>query len=283
MRSPAQQVDDALAKAETHYSDYEGGQLFWQRWPAIDTPTAVPLLLLHGGFGAWNHWIRNVDTLRQQRDVWTLDLPGLGRSGDMPEPHTIAHFAHIVLGGFNQLAGRDQPFALAGFSFGAMIAGELAVLAGARCQRCTLIGAVGISDVHVQVDLLPLPTAESTPEQAEAIHRENLQRLMLHKPDAIDDLAVHLHGDNLARHHFRSRRLAATNQLAECLPHIPAKLVGIWGVEDATAGGHQAVEARRLLFQQAQPGSEFHAVPDAGHWVMYEAPDRVNQVLLGDL
>ena len=86
MRSPAQQVDDALAKAETHYSDYEGGQLFWQRWPAIDTPTAVPLLLLHGGFGAWNHWIRNVDTLRQQRDEQMLRS---GSTGTIKGQHRI--------------------------------------------------------------------------------------------------------------------------------------------------------------------------------------------------
>ncbi len=278
-----QQVEAALATAEIRHSDYEGGRLFWQHWSAVEPPRAAPLLLLHGGFGSWNHWIRNADALRQQRDVWTLDLPGLGRSGEMPEPYSIEHFARIVLDGFDALTGANQPFALAGFSFGAMIAGELATLAGSRCQRCTLIGAVGIAAQHVQVDLLPLPTADASFEEARDIHRENLRRLMLYNIDSIDELAVHLHGDNLSRHRFRSRSLAATNRLAELLPHIPGHLVGIWGQKDATAGGVRAIEARRQLFQQAQPGADFHVIPNAGHWVMYEAPQSVNRVLLGDL
>lgn len=104
---------------------------------------------------------------------------------------------------------------------------------------------------------------------------------MLHDPVAIDELAVHIHADNLVRHRFRSRRLAGTSDLAETLPGILAPLVGIWGEFDTTAGGLANIRARRELFTQAQRGAQFHLLPGVGHWAMYEAPDEVNRLLLG--
>ena len=106
---------------------------------------------------------------------------------------------------------------------------------------------------------------------------------MLHSPESIDDLAVYLHSDNLARFRFRSRKLAKTNELAELLPKIKAPLVGLWGEHDATAGGVEKIEARHRLFNAAQRPSEFHVIQGAGHWVMYENPKAVTDALLNDL
>ena len=75
--------------------------------------------------------------------------------------------------------------------------------------------------------------------------------------------------------------MAGTNELAENLPRIAAKLVGIWGEYDVTAGGAGSIEARRQLFLAAQPDAEFHVLPDVGHWAMYEAPELVNRLILG--
>ncbi|CAN0603797.1 unnamed protein product, partial [Ectocarpus sp. 12 AP-2014] len=152
-----------------------------------------------------------------------------------------------------------------------------------RCARCILIGGVGFGNLQVRVSLLAVPGSDMPADQAEDIHRENLQRLMLYRPEAIDALAVHIHGTNLGRFRFKSRGLAASNELAELLPRIKAKLVGLWGQEDATAGGREAIEARRALFQQAQADAEFHILPGIGHWAMYEAPHPVNQILRGNL
>ncbi|MEM1403355.1 MAG: alpha/beta hydrolase [Pseudomonadota bacterium] len=283
MPSPAERVAQTLGSARIHHTSYEGGELYWQRWSASKALDAPPLLLFHGGFGSWNHWIANVEDLRQKRDVWTFDLPGLGQSDDMPEPHTIAHFSEIVLSGIDQLLGDQNPFAIAAFSFGAMIAGQVAADVGERCTRCTLIGAAGFGDLHEQVSLLPPPTLKTSAEEAERIQRENLRRLMLHSPSAIDDLAVYLHSDNLSRFRFRSRGLAKTNELAKLLPSIRAPLTGVWGSEDTTAGGAEQIAARRQLFASANNDSEFFVLNGVGHWAMYEAPAAVNRILLNDL
>ena len=64
------------------------------------------------------------------------------------------------------------------------------------------------------------------------------------------------------------------------LPNISAELVGVWGSEDATAGGPAAIDQRRELLQQVQPAAEFHVLDGVGHWAMYEAPESVNRILL---
>lgn len=154
MASP-RQVLSALADSATHHTTTElGCTIAWQQWPSSATQ-GDPLLLIHGGFGSWTHWAANIEALSDHRAVWTLDLPGLGSSGGMPQPWTIPHFAQLVLAGWHRLLGTDQTFEIAGFSFGAMIAGRVAQSAAEQCTRCTLIGASGFGELHRQVDLLP--------------------------------------------------------------------------------------------------------------------------------
>ena len=256
-----------------------GTELAWRRWPG---PSGrPPLLLFHGGFGSWTHWIANLPGLMAERETWTLDLPGLGESGDLTAPFTTEHFADVIASALAELFGDSAPYELAGFSFGAMIGAHVSLRTGNRCRRLSLIGAAGCGHLHHQVPLLPPPDDSVPADEAAAIHRENLQRLMIADPSAIDDLAVHIHGDNLARHRFRSRKLAGSDDLLRVLHEIPAPLVGIWGEHDATAGGLSAIEERGRLFRAAQPDAEFHILKGIGHWAMYESPDEVNRVLLG--
>ena len=281
MSGPAEYLAHLLDQAEIHSTPLSGGDLVWQAWPGSSS-SAAPLLLIHGGFGSWTHWTANLPGLMRERTVWTVDLPGLGSSSAMPRPYTTAHFAELVLAGWDQLQGASSSFELAGFSFGAMVGGHIAARSGQRCTRCTLIGASGFGDLHVQVPLLSPPGHDVPRAEADSIQRENLRRLMLWKRQAIDELAVHIHSDNLARHRFRSRTLARSSDLADVLPDIPARLVGVWGDQDATAGGLNSIKQRRALFHAAQADAEFHILPEVGHWAMYEAPEPVNQAILGN-
>ncbi|MEP5568288.1 MAG: alpha/beta fold hydrolase [Halioglobus sp.] len=266
-------------RAQHHWTEHGGCKIAWQQWPA-SSPDAVPLLLVHGGFGSWSHWVANIEALSERYAVWTLDLPGLGASGDLPKPWSTGQISEWVLAGWRELQGENRVFEVAGFSFGGIIAGILAAAAGSQCTRCILIGASGFGPLHVQAELLPPPDSEMDGADAREIHRENLARLMLHDPQRIDELAVYIHGDNLARHRLRSRGMAGSNDLADKLPFIAGRLVGIWGEHDATAGGQGNIESRRQLFLQAQPNAEFYVLAGVGHWAMYEAPSAVNSLIL---
>jgi 2-hydroxy-6-oxonona-2,4-dienedioate hydrolase len=273
---PATRLAQLLSEADLQTTPCGQGRLVWQQWSS----QGVPLVLLHGGFGCWNHWVHNIEGLRQQRALWTLDLPGLGDSAELPEPYTAMHFAQNVVAGLDVLLGSAAHFELAGFSFGAMIGARVAQLAGSRCERFTAIGAAGFGPLHKQVSLQRPPTASTPPDEAQQIHHSNLRALMFASEDSIDELAIHAHGSNLARHRFNSRRLSLTDDFIQTLPDIQAPLVGVWGSRDATAGGRANIEKRRELFLAAQTDAEFHILDGVGHWAMYEAPSAVNAILL---
>ena len=279
--TPQQKIRQLLNQSESHTTRHNDVALSWQHWPG---PVAArPLLLLHGGFGSWTHWIANIPALRKHRSVWTVDLPGLGNSADIPAPHSVEHFSSILLEGLNELIALEADFDLCGFSFGALVGSHLAAAVGDRCRHFIVCGAAGFGELHVQVDLLRPPKAEVSMDEAISITRANLRTLMFAGDIAVDDLSIYIHGDNLARSRFNSRRLARGDDFLAALPRISARLCGIWGDQDATAGGLAAIAERELLFKRAQPDASFHVLPGVGHWAMYEDPDNFNRIVEAQL
>ena len=270
-----ERAESLLATARIHHTPCGGGRLAWQQWSEPDA--GPPLLLIHGGFGSWTHWLANIEGLRQKRELWSLDLPGLGASADIFRAARPTHFAAIIAKGIRMLLG-SRPYQLAAFSFGAMVAAELAL--DRDCERFAAIGAAGCAELHVQVPLTPPPGPTATAEAAASVHRDNLRALMFSPDFPIDELAVSLQANNLANARFNSRGLSRTSGFLDALPHIDAELVGIWGSEDATAGGAAGIEARRRAFSANGQNARFHVLEGVGHWAMYEAPEALNELLL---
>lgn len=100
-----------------------------------------PLILLHGGFGNWRHWVRNIDALAAQHKVCVPDLPGYGDSDD-PQPNELLGLLAATRATLDTLVGADTEVDLAGFSFGAIVATHLASQRG-RVRKLAPLGAVG--------------------------------------------------------------------------------------------------------------------------------------------
>ena len=71
-----------------------------------------------------------------------------------------------------------------------------------------------------------------------------------------------------------------TDALVKALPHIKARIGGIWGELDSTGGGLTAINERANIFRQYQPEAPFDIIDGAGHWVMYEQPQIFTKILL---
>ena len=63
----------------TQHIPYQDGFVAWHEF---GNPVAnqLPLILLHGGHGSWEHWARNTDSLAQHFHVFVPDMPGFGES-----------------------------------------------------------------------------------------------------------------------------------------------------------------------------------------------------------
>lgn len=264
-------VEGIAAEADRVETPCGEGTMAWRLWGS-----GPPLVLLHGGYGSWMHWVRNVLPLSRRYRVIAPDLPGLGESATPPEPWSAAGLAEIIVAGLDIVLPKDAAPHLAGFSFGGVIGGSVALQLGDRLRGFTVVGSNGLGLTRSSTELRRVPEGADEAEEF-ATHRFNLNRLMIHDPAKIDELALYLQKTNHGRARMRSRRFSRSGALAEALPHITARLDGIWGERDATAYPH--VEERARILHGVQPTARFAVVPGAGHWVPYEAADRFNELI----
>ncbi len=269
----------ALAGAERLETTCQSAQMVWHAWGAVAAPTMV---LLHGGSGSWTHWLRCIAPLRDAG--WRLlvpDLPGFGDS-DLPPACTDVDALPVHLhAGLAQLQAAGQftgPVSVVGFSFGGM-AGALWLSAYPQdAMQLVLVGAPGMG--LTAKDRVPLKGWRHlpTPEAQEAVHRHNLMALMLHNPEALDDLALHLHAANVQRDRMPRRRLSSTDIVARTLPLVSARVSAIFGEHDALYRG-RLPELAKAMPTMAQHWGSWRVVSGAGHWVQYEAAEPFTSAL----
>jgi len=264
-------VEGVAAEAQRIETPCGDGGMVWRVWG-----NGPPLVLLHGGYGSWTHWIRNVLVLARRFTVVAPDLPGLGESATPPEPHTAEGLAAIVVEGLDIVLPNDAAPHIAGFSFGGVLGGHVAAQLGDRLRALTIVGSNGLGLVRQPTALERVPAGTSAAE-ALAVHRHNLGILMIADPAKIDELAVYVQSQNAPRGRVRSRRFSRADTLARALPLVKARLDGIWGERDATAYPH--LDERARVLRSFHPGARFEVIAGAGHWVQYEAADRFNPIL----
>ena len=259
-------------RAVRHHTPSGPGALVWHVWGQ-----GRPTLLLHGGSGSWNHWVRNIDALvAAGRMVIAPDLPGFGDSAGPPELQDADGQWPLLSQGLTQWLGGAAVDAV-GFSFGGLTAALWAQAEPTRFARLVLVGAPALSSER----LPPLPLrmwerAAPGPER-DAIHRHNLRTLMLAHDESVDDLAVALHAANLPRDRLRRRKLMLTDLLARTLPTLDVPVAGIWGEHDVLYRDRHHVVRDALATAPRAGGVQF--VPEAGHWVQYERAGAFNAAL----
>lgn len=263
-----------LAQARRLTTPCGDGELVFHAWGSQDHE---PLVLLHGGSGSWTHWIRNVEALAAAgRYVVVPDLPGFGDSARPGDGQDADAVAPAVANGLRRLLG-DAAVDVAGFSFGGLTGTLIAAGHPERVKHLVLIGAPGLGLRDKRLTLTPWRGVEDV-EKRLAAHRKNLATLMLYKDDAVDDLAVALQAANVPRDRMQRRKLAMTDIVTRTLATLSCRVDVIYGEKDAlyvdmTGEIHAKVAV-------APRFGELVFIPEAGHWVQYEAPRALERELL---
>ena len=253
-----------------------GGNMTWHVWNRGSTKPI--LLLFHGGSGSWIHWIRNVLPLSRHFEVYAADLPGLGDSDPPDDVQDVWSVTNGVKTAVDALLPKDRDFAITGFSFGGMVGGHIAILAGERLKRLVLVGAGGLKATRKPTEKLHKLLPSMAPDVLAAEARRNLELLMIHDPKKIDGVAIHMQILNTTRARTRSREMGQAFRLSEVLPRVRTPMTGIWGEFDSTT--YPFLQERIDLFRAVQPDFEMNVIPGAGHWVAYEAADAFNARLI---
>jgi 2-hydroxy-6-oxonona-2,4-dienedioate hydrolase len=236
----------------------------------------APLVLLHGGMGSWNHWSRNIDALAQRFTVHALDMPGYGDSPSVDREMPEDDYGNRVGEAIDVLAG-GRPVALAGFSFGGIMAAIVAAAMGPRIRALSMLGPGGFGKSG-KLEMKKIPADAAGTGAVREVLRYNLQVMMLADPASVTEEAVDLHYANVRRTRFDGRRVSLSHRITELLGRIACPVQVIWGARDALPTPD--VQARVDVVRKAMPAARVDVIPGAGHWVQYEAPEAVNRALL---
>ena len=275
MRKPAESpsafVDAISAQAQRYETPCGEGYMAWRCWG-----NGRPLVLLHGGTGSWTHWIHNVLPLAATHSVWVPDMPGYGESADPPRGSAIGALAALVADGIECLVA--EPVDLAGFSFGGLVAGNLAAARPEGVRRLVLVGAGGLGLRDGKPLALVAWRHLKAPAEQLAAHRHNLASLMLADEGRIDALALYIQSENARRSRLNSGPFSRGDSLLEPLSRVQAPIAGIWGRNDSLTRERLA-EVEPIL-RRTDSNARFQVIEDAGHWVGFEQPLAFNEALL---
>ena len=264
-------LTDVQAKADRIELQTATGKQVWHVW---NRAAQNPLVLLHGGSGSWNHWVRNVLPLSKYRAVWALDTPGLGDS-ELPPGAVDADDLHHPLEQGLQLLFANQAIDITGFSFGGLVAGFLAASYQQRVKRLVLVGIPGLGLSNQIVNMRGFKPGMNK-EERYAVHRNNLLAIMLQHEANITPEILAMQEHNVVRDRLRKRRIARSDAMLHIQAQWTCPVYGIWGENDALYKGslHQIKAALAGCDLK-----DFQVVPDAGHWVQYEQAEVFNQIV----
>lgn len=238
-----------------------------------------PLLLLHGGVGSWNHWIRNIDAFAERFTVYAVDLPAFGDSPGVPRGIAKADYLASCRAGVAALLPDGETFLLAGFSFGGIVAAHIAATFGERLRRVSLISPGGMRAFRLDdPPYRKMPDNDAPEAERRAVIRHNLLQLMLHHPESADEQAVDLQWRNIRRARIMSQRVGGRHDLLSDLRRVRCPLQILLGEHDTVIYPSHA--ERMAHIRAAAPQARFDVIPGAGHWMQYERAAAVNRVML---
>lgn len=262
--SPASQFVTLPSGAVAHYRD-EGN------------PHGDPLILIHGSNASLHTWEPWVKILGDQFRVVTVDLPGHGLTGAVPNgDYSQAGMAAFVAE-FATAIGLPQ-FALGGNSMGGGVSARLALMAPERVTKLILVDAGGLppktpADPGLAFTLARMPVAQNVMlyVSPKALFDEGLKKAIA------DDALV---SDAMVTRYWELNRMEGTRAatlarfqlpfdpyLEGHIARITQPTLILWGEVD-TLVPLDVGEA----YRDAIPGSRLVVFPGIGHIPMEEIP-----------
>ncbi|MBV1688736.1 alpha/beta hydrolase [Novosphingobium sp. G106] len=260
------EIETRARRVETPCGD---GTMTWRIWGKGE-----PLVVGHGAQGAWSHWIRNIDALAKERMVIAVDMPGQGDSA-VPATPDHAGISAALAAGLREILGPGKQADFAGFSFSGIAFAWFAHYHPEFVRRLILIGCGGLDTPHGHTDIQPVKGLVG--EERKARLKANLLGLMLHHPDSVDELALHLLVENARNTRWVQVDMVIPDRLVAVLPKVTARVDAIWGEFDRPHPDHSVQE---VVIRRSHPDCDFRVIAGAGHWAMYERPEAFNATLL---
>jgi len=247
----------------------------WRSWGK-----GKPLILLHGGYGSWAHWIKQAIPFSKNYNVLIPDMPGFGESEDLTLPHTPEKISANIAETLLKLISPEETPIICGFSFGGLIAGHLSynlIERGLNPEKLILVGPGGLGAKRGKMRNMIARHSKMSEEEIYQAHKTNLEILMMHDATKVDDWSIHIQKQNTDAHRIKSRPISSTDTLARILEKQDVPLFLLWGEKDASVGVY--LEDRMSILRDINSKVRFHVEYNLGHWIVYENDVIFNKIL----
>jgi pimeloyl-ACP methyl ester carboxylesterase len=247
-----------------------------------------PVVLLHGFGRSLEDWAQQHELLRGRYRVYSVDLPGYGRSEPLGEPYTLLALARFVAS-FLDAMEIAEPAHLVGNSLGGAVAMQVAVHAPSRVASLVLVNSAGFGrEVTIALRLLairPLGRLLLRPSRGSA---RRMERSLFHDPAFVTEARVE-HAFALAqRPHaakvsletarslgtFRGIRPRWRETLLRTVVDLDIPTLVMWGDRDLVLPAAHLDAARARL-----PRARTYLFPDTGHMPHIERAEAFSQVV----
>lgn len=278
-------------------------ELIWRGWQtrysyfkaqSTDSPSATPLVLVHGFGASIEHWRNNIPVLGSQHSVYALDLLGFGASRKVRTNYTIDLWVEQLHDWWKTII--QQPVILIGNSIGSLVCMSAAAKYPDMAKGLVMLS---LPDVSLRQKIAPLQSMVTTVESifASPLLIKTLLKI-LRRPSIINRLATFAYEDKTAindelvqilsnpaydegadltfYHLFQGvRKPGYALSASEVLPQLQLPILLIWGRCDRVVPPKLASQYAKL-----NPQIELIELPGVGHCPHDENPTQFNQIIL---
>ena len=227
------------------------------RW--IEAGAGIPVLCLHGLFGASEHWEAAVEALAPRCRAMALTLPIFDTPPD--DLSVMGLRAHVEA--FLD-AERVPPAIVVGNSLGGHVALDLALHAPERVRGLVLSGSSGLFERSFTRGVPHRPTAEFVRgKMTEVFHDPAMIT-----PEWVEEIRARVARRSYVLRVLQISRSARRYNLEDRLHEIHCPTLLVWGAEDCVTPRDIAIR-----FLDGIPSATLRLVPECGHAPMLEHPE----------
>lgn len=250
----------------------DGTEISFRKWGEV----GPILVMLHGGYGSWMHWLNNIKELSKNFRIIAPDMPGFGESELLPYLPSLDQYAKILVDALDKLLPEEK-YNIVGFSFGSAIGSHMMKFANEKVLRLTLVGYNRTGNMTFKRPKMKSWRDVRSKQELFEVQRFNLSVMMLHKKEKIDDLAIIVQTLNTRGGKVRSLDIVASHNLPSRLLGVNKPIDIIWGEFDVTL--INGIDDAKERMEELIPDVKLHVIDDTGHWVQYEEPEQFNKII----